>query len=398
MFPVLRNLKSRIVLALATVLVILAACGGGVDSGGTGTGQSSQATYASGPITGFGSIIVNGVHYDESTASILDDGGTPRTRDDLRLGMLAEVIASTLVTTNTGTSATAASVRFGSQIIGPVDSVDVSHSKLVVFGQSVRVTTSTVFDVAAAGGLSALAGGDLVEVYAQFDVSTRTYVARRIERHATVGAYKLRGVVSALSTADRTILVGGQVISYAFVTPNDPATTLAPGTMVRVTLYPTRLGTAWQALSLSKDATPVSDRESAEVDGRISAFTSATQFVLNGLPVDAAAASFPSGRAGVVLGARVEVAGSIRSGVLVATMIKIEDDESEGFELEGTISAPDAVGKTFVVRNVTVVYTATTRFDSSTAADILAGREVSVKGSLSADGSRLEATSIHVER
>jgi len=396
MFPVFRHAPRRNALLLAAALLLLTACGG-VDSGGTGVGQSGQPTYAAGPITGFGSIVVNGVHYDESAAEIVDDEGRLRGSQDLKLGMLTEVFASAVVTNATGSSATAAEVRFGSQIVGPIESVDVPGSRLVVLGQGVRVTGTTVFD-AAAGGLAALAAGDTIEVYAQLDVSAQTYVATRIERSGAVSLYKLRGVVGALSEADRTITVGGQLISYAEVAPADPATALAPGTAVRVTLQTTRVGNAWLATTLKTGIGRVADRDTAEIDGRIGAFTSATQFVVNGIAVDASAASFPNGSAGVVLGARVEVEGRILNGVLLATKVKLEgDEEAEGFELHGSISAPDAGNKTFVVRGVTVDYSNTTRFEGGTAADLVAGRYVEVKGALSSTGTRLAAISIEIE-
>lgn len=397
MRPDMRQTTRRSALLLAAAFVLLAGCGG-VDSGGTGVGQSGQPTYAAGPITGFGSIVVNGVRYDESTAEVFDDEGLLRSRDDLKLGMLTEVFASAVVSSAAGSSATASAVRFGSQIIGRIDSVDVPGSRFVVLGQTVRVTTSTVFD-AAAGGLAALAAGDQAEVFAQLDVSTQTYVATRIERRSNLMLYKLRGLVSAVSVADKTITVGGQLISYAGLAVIDPATTLTIGTTVRVTLQTARVGNAWVATSLMTGIGRVADRETAEVDGRIGAFTSTTQFVVNGITVDASAATFPNGSAGIVLGARVEVEGSIRNGVLVAQRVKLErDEDAAGFELQGTISAPDPGNMTFVVRGVTVVYSSTTRFDSSTAADIVAGRKVEVRGVLSVNGTRLAAATIHVER
>ena len=396
---VLNQLDRRVATLLAAAFLLLLAACGGVDSGGTGNGYSTQATYSSGPITGFGSIVINGVHYDESTAAIMDDEGFTHSRDDLRLGMLAEVVASTVVTTGTVPTATADTVRYGSQIIGLVDSTDTPNSKLVVLGQSVRVTATTVFDLGWAGGLATLPPGALVEVYAQFDANAQAYVATRIERKAVASAYKLRGVVAALSTTAHTITIGGATISYAAVAPTDPATVLAPGATVRVTLSPTRIANVWQAVSLTTGVTRPADRDVAKVDGRITAFTSTSDFALNGIPVDASSASFPTGTTGIVLGARVEAEGSIRNGVLIATKVKLEtDDESGGFELEGLIGAPNATSMTFLVRGVTVVYSATTRFDSSTAADIVAGRRVSVKGTISTDGTRLAAASVHVER
>ena len=398
MLPALRQPMRRCASLLAALAVVLLAGCGGVDSGGTGIGQSGQPTYAAGPITGFGSIIVNGVHYDESTAKVYDDEGLLRSRDDLKLGMLTEVFASALVSDAAGSRATASVVLYGSQLIGRIESVDLNGSRFVMLGQNVRVTTSTVFDVAA-GGLLALAAGDQVEVFAQFDVSAQTYVATRVERRSNLALYKLRGVVGALSVVDKTVTVGGQLISYAGLGLNDPTATLAVGSTVRVMLRTSRVGNAWVATSLVSGIGRVADRETAEIDGRIGAFTSIAAFEVNGIAVDASAATFPNGTAGIMLGARVEVEGSIRNGVLLAQKVKLEgDDEAGGFELNGTISAPDAGNRTFVVRDVTVTYSGATRFESSTAADILAGREVEVKGVLSSTGTRLAATSIHVER
>ncbi|HET9821328.1 MAG TPA: hypothetical protein VFQ16_05830, partial [Burkholderiaceae bacterium] len=56
-------------LAVALALgVTLSGCGGGVETGGTGASN----TYAEGPITGFGSVIVNGVRFDDRSADVED--------------------------------------------------------------------------------------------------------------------------------------------------------------------------------------------------------------------------------------------------------------------------------------------------------------------------------------
>jgi hypothetical protein len=385
------ELRRRDVLLAA--LALLGGCGG-VDSGGTGTGASS--TYASGPITGFGSIIVNGVRYDDSAASIEDDDGRLRSRDELGLGMRTEVIASAITTAAGVARATASSIRVQSAIVGPLEAIDTAQAMLTVLGQTVAVVATTWFDNSITGGIASLKPGDILEVHAALDVAAGRYVASRIERRDSVGAYKLRGAVGSLSLDARTITLGGLTIDWSAAAPADPRTTLAPGRLVRVTLAMTPVAGVWRATALAGAQPIQEDREFAEVEGRITAFTSSTTFALDGLPVDASGTSVP---AGLALGVQVEVKGSLRGGVLVASRVELEAEggDAEGFELHGGVESVDPIKMRCVVRGVTVMWDANTEFEGGGAADIKVGREVEVKGRLSTDGSLIEATSIHLE-
>jgi Domain of unknown function (DUF5666) len=379
-------------------LALLGGCGG-VDSGGTGTG-SAPPTLAFGPITGFGSIIIGGVRYDESSAGIEADDGTMLARSGLRLGMQAEVMASQITSSATAApSAIASSVRLRSEIVGPIEALDTARSELTVLGQRVAVVASTAFDDTPASGLAALSVGDVVEVYAGLDRAAGRYVASRIERRMAGLGYKLRGVVGSLSLTGRTLTIGGAVIDWSAVAPADPARELAPGSALRITLSNAPSANVWRATALTRHVAMLADRERVEIEGRISALTSTARFEVDGLAVDAGSAVFPNGTAALALGARVEVEGSARGGVLVAQRIEIKSDGEAGeVELHGSIESVDTAARQFVVRGVRVVWSAATRFDSSTAADIVVGRKVEVKGRLSADGTRVEASEIHVER
>jgi Domain of unknown function (DUF5666) len=237
----------------------------------------------------------------------------------------------------------------------------------------------------------------VIEVHGAFDAAAAQIVASRIDRRGAVAAYKLRGTIGSLALGSRTFTIGAAVVDWSGVPPADPATALAPGSAVRVTLATTPSSGTWRATSLSTARPQLADRDRVEIEGRISAFTSLARFEVNGFVVDASAAMFPDGTTGIVLGAKVEVEGSARGGVLVAQTVKREDDAG-GFELNGTIESADPVAQRFVVRGVTVSWNASTRFDSSTPADLQNGRRVEVRGVLSADGTRLEAALIHIER
>jgi hypothetical protein len=379
---------------LLAALGLLAGCGG-VDSGGTGTG--SESTLAVGPITGFGSIIVNGVRYDDALAAISDDDGVVRTTAELKLGMSAEVIASAVSVVDGVATASASSIRVRSMIEGPVESIDLAAGHLVAIGQKVLIVAGTVFDL---GGSVPLAVGDLIEVHATLDVARSSYVATRIERRAALARYKLRGVVTEFDSVGRTLRMGALRIDWSVVAPDDPASTLAPGRLLQITLAPMPATGTRTALSIQADTLPLADRERVELEGRVTAFTSITDFQVDGVPVDARGARFDGGAAGLVQGARVEVKGSLRSGVLLAIEVEVEDDAGgdQSFELHGSIESVDAAAMRFVVRGVTVGWNADTRFDSSSPADLVVGRRVEVRGRLSSDGQAVDATLIHVER
>ena len=384
--------RSLLLASLAT----LTGCGG-VDSGGTGTGAA--ASYSLGPITGFGSVIVNGVRYDELGATIDDDEGRPLTRTDLKLGMRTEVLASEVMTAAGLSTATAVSIRVRSEIVGPLEAFDGSNT-LTVLGQRVAVVATTVIDLGAGNTLAALALGEVLEIHASFDVAGGRYVASRIERRTGAAAYKLRGVVGSLALAAKTLTVGAATIDWSGTAPADPANALAPGRSLRLTLAAVPLAGVWRATALAGGQAMLEDRAFAQIEGRVTSLMSITQFQLDGVAVDASAASLPNGGAGIVLGAKLEVRGSLRNGVLVASRIELEDDDggAEAFELEGRIDAVDLMAMRFTVRGVNIMWSTETRFDSSSAADIAVGRKAEVKGRLSADRSLIEASLIHIER
>lgn len=378
---------------------LAAGCGGGVDSGGTG---SPQVAFASGPITGFGSVIVNGVHFDDRSAAVSDADGNARTRDDLRLGMTTEVRGSAIGTDSDGHPASAAtSIVFGSELRGPVAASDLAARTLTVLGQTVDIATTTVFDTSLAGGQAALAVGDVVEVYAQLDAANGHYDATRIERKTGVTAFVVRGIVAGIDMTARTFSIGATRIAYAGVAASGVPASLANGRFVRALVAVAPVGGVWTAVRLSDGTPAIDDRHEANVKGLVSAFTSNASFSVNGTAVDARGATFPAGTAGLGLGTRVEVEGAVVAGVLVASKVTlVSDDEESGrdFDVRGAIASIDTVAKLFVVRDVTVSYAGTVDFRDGTAADLAVGKQVETRGRLTADGTKLMATRIDFRR
>ena len=388
--------RLRATLASLATIGLLAACGGGGGVGIGGTG-SVPDTFSSGPISGFGSVVVHGVHFDDSTARVEDADGSLRAAGDLRLGMVVDVDSSAIVAGATLNTATASLIRFGSLLVGPLSAIDSANGRLTVLGQTIDIGGDTVFDDRIAAGLAGLRLGQVLEIHGLNDTQRLSIHATRIEPAGTVGEYRLRGVVHLFDGAAKTFSIGSTPVSYALAA-NAPAG-LANGAVVRLRLLTNVDGAGrWQTSSFGAQAAVPTDRNRAEVEGLIDSFTAAASFSVNGIAVNAAAAVFTNGSAGLTRGVRVELKGALRAGVLVASEVKIksEDDVRDtAFELQGSITSVNAAQKTFVLRGNRVDYSdPAIRFDNGTAADLAPNRRVEVRGVLSSDRTKLMAQRI----
>ena len=130
------NRVQRCVAMLLLIAFASTGCGGGGETvariGGGGTGAPIEVGI--GDVGGFGSIIVNGQHYEETGAQFAvderPDQPTPASVDAVRVGMQMQFEHLS----NRMTKATVAS-----EVIGPVTSI--GASSLVVLGQAVQVNS-----------------------------------------------------------------------------------------------------------------------------------------------------------------------------------------------------------------------------------------------------------------
>lgn len=385
----------------ASAALVLFGCGGGSGDSLAGVGSGGTGSFTSGPIHGFGSIIVGGVRYDDSGARIATDSGAAAGNSDLRLGMVVEVNGSD-ITTNAATGqrrASASTISVRSEIEGPVTAINAAAGTLTVLGQQVGVTAATVFDDDLRGGLASLRVGQVVEIYGLMNAAGQ-YTATRIDDEDDARRYKLRGPISGLNTTARTFHIGGAILSFAGLSA--PPAGLANGQYARVELgtTPDAAG-VWTVTRLQTTPTgtanlPATGRVHVELEGFVTAYTSSTRFAVNGVAVDASGvARLP---AGLQLGMRVEVEGMLDNGTLIAREVELEDaDGDDGLEVEGSISSVSPATQSFVVRGVTIRHDAATRFIDGTPARIAVGVKVEVKGWLSADGTALSASEVEFD-
>jgi hypothetical protein len=191
-----RTPLTKAVVAAAAV-VGLAACGGGGSSNSAPRAAAQTVpVVSSGAITGFGSVFINGVRFETSSAAFTING-KPGTQADLRVGHVVTIHGHR---DDQGNS-TADRIDFDDLVKGPVDSVDVAAGTLVVMAQTVLTDADTSFDDDIAGAsLAGLNAGDIVEVSgmrrADGDIQ-----ATRIEGKPAGTVFEVTGFASSVDTA-----------------------------------------------------------------------------------------------------------------------------------------------------------------------------------------------------
>ncbi|MBY0467516.1 MAG: hypothetical protein K2Q07_00910 [Burkholderiaceae bacterium] len=399
-------------LLAAGLVTALVACGGGGGGSSAGVGTGGTGAFAVGTISGFGSIIVNGVRYDDSSATVVDDDDSSSS-SALAIGQVVEIRGSV---NSDGLTGTASSIAYYSALKGPVTAVNAGAGTLTVFGQVVNVTATTLFkDVA---DLSAITVGNVVEVYGLPDASG-AITATRIELEAaSVGAFsgdfRIRGVVSGLvaTSPGQQFLVGTVTVQTDNSTQIEG--TIADGVFVKVRLDKTAISSNTYLATRVKVKNRVyeSGVSKAEVQGLISEFTSSSDpFKVNGYPAQLGTTVTYEHGAVVNLAndVRIEAKGVVTNGVLVISKIEFDDESNDGgadgsdapYEFHGvaTCTACGSTTGSFEVRGVTVQYDATTRFENSLTPGTLNGARVEVKAiaQSGSGGTTLLATRIELD-
>jgi hypothetical protein len=372
----------RLWITLSACIGVLAACGGGVGTGGTGA-------FASGPVSGFGSIIVSDVVYDETLARIEDDTGAGRARGELGLGTVVEVESDAV----RNDAATASLVRIASERIGRVDAV--IAGTITVNGLPVRYDAGTVFDDAFVGGPAGVVVGSVVEVHGFATGTPGEVLATRVEPRTGAAAFKFRAAITALDTQARTFRIGSQTFAYALgVSGRD---LLAEGAFLRVWVDPARdLQGRWVVTSIARGAPTPPDNMPVKTVGLISLYGSNASFRVGPWLVDASGASITNGP--LALGLRVKVEGRVQGGVLVASSVRVIGQGGDELQMTGIIAAVDLGAQVFEFsgRRDRVSFAGAV-FENGSVASLTVGRRVRAFGRPSADGTLLEATRIRIE-
>lgn len=394
----LRKILYRCLLVCS--MLLLDSCGGG--SGTLAEGGIGGTGISNGPITGFGSIFVNGIEYDTQNAEIIVEGVSAGTGDAAALNNLAVGHVVTVEgSIPEGTQATATRVYFGDNVEGPIQSVtvvDASTRELTVLGQTVIVTADTEIENATLG---TLAVNNLVEVsgLVRSDGAIQaTFIEKKSDSFNDGDSVEVKGVIANLDTVARTFAIAAVTVSYAGADLSELDAPLADGGTVEVKgIYSGGVLLASRVES-EDDLNITSTTAWLEIEGYISSVVTSAEFIINSQRVlTTPATRFDGGTAAdLIAGARVEVEGSYSGGILTATEVRFLDDVS----LQAKVDSVAADSLTLTgISGLTVSANALTDVDGAvnSFAAITSGRFVKVIGSWSSGTNSVIATKIEVE-
>lgn len=374
----------------------VAACGGGNQVAGIdGRGANpppppvAVSVVSVGTITGFGSVIVNGIRYETSGAQVNIDGNAG-TESDLAVGQVV-VVRGTL--NDDGTTGVAERIDYDDIVEGPVTDIDAVAGTITILEQLIRIDDGTSFGITIApASVEGLQVDDRLEV-SGFILADGSISATRIERSDD---NDLEIVGRVANVAADTFTINGLVIDFSAATLEDfPNGTPEDGQLVEA--EGNMLGAAGELIAtrveFEDDLFGDDSPDQVEIEGFITRFNSAADFDVEGVPVTTnAQTEFEGGSAADLdINRKVEVEGQFdANGVLVASEVEIK---SAGFiRIEALVDAVQ--GDVLTVLGLDVRVDSTTRAEDKSSAelepfglaDINVGDYVEIRAFENADG------------
>lgn len=358
-------LATAIRFALGGALVgALVACGGGGSGSSDGSdGVSSSSGSSVGPVSGFGSVYVNGTRFRTDGAVTSDDGIERETQ--LEKGMILKVRGSW----DGRGEGEAQRIDYDDTLRGPLtaatwDEVE-NVGELTVAGQTVRLDGQTVFKGLSPVELNGVAPDTYRVRVSGWPLADGSFRASFVGVR-TIGVdfdddneVEIAGVVENLDAEAQTFTLNGFPVSYTSAVFDDDlsASDLQNGLAVEAEGSLNAEGTLLIAREIDDEDDLFDDDDDVEIAGSVYDINATSRtFFINGIQVQVdGGTEFDDGlrESDLADGLLVKVEGEYRNGVLMAEEIEPRDGDAE---LEGVIeSRPDS--ETLVVSGVRVVLT-----------------------------------------
>lgn len=375
----------------------LAACGGATGGGDVASGGTGGTGISYGSVSGFGSVIVNGVRFNTSNATVTVNGqpGPDETTDPYRglaVGMVVKVDGSF---DPTGTTGTATQVTYSHNVKGPIDQlvpIDASTRQATVLGQTVIMDGQTRFEGTT---LADLAVGNVVEVSGFVDDQGRiraTYVETKADAFAS---FEVKGTITGLNAGAKSFQIGSLTVDYASAAIDVPGGVLANGLFVEVNGSSFGPGGELIATEVELEVEGIGDHnaDEAEIEGFVTAVNGPSSFVIGNQPfVTTATTVFKGGLVtDVAVGVKLEVEGRFVNGVLTAEEVEFRDS----IKLESAVATVPGDGSLTLkgLPGITVRWNELTRVEGFASASAIAANDL-VKIRARVSGEELIATEI----
>ena len=349
---------------MAGLLATLVACGAATDSSTAALpGTGGTGIYATGQITGFGSIILSQLKFDEQYATVRIDG-VNADPTDLRLGMVANVQGDLVSGQAKGT---ARHIEVWSVAQGAASQV--SATQMVVGNLQFSIDNATVLD-----GFNAVM---------EIGPATRVRVWG-IPTDSAKGLWTATRIAQAdnndwVTTGQVHITSAGATVN-GFNIPAALTQGLNQGRLVRVAVL-VSASTGLPSIAVT-DLSPSTQLHNlrAQIEGHVREVMPGLVFQLDQVEVDASQATFNPGPFYLAPGIHVVVDGVWESGQLKASNVTYQDANNLALvEISGRVQKFESLSK-FYVRNTECDASVISNLDDATLALLKEGASVKILG------------------
>jgi len=356
----MNNRFQKSVMAVS-LLTVLGLSGCGSDNGSSMETQSSVINKSiSGVITGFGSVVINGVEYETDGARFIIDG-VEGDESLLKLGMVVSLNGSV---NSDGTTGTALEIKFDDEVEGVVLANNFTKDKtLNIMGLTVHVDDDTVFESNAAEiiDMASIVEGNVIEV-SGYSTGDGNILATRLEvkkaSYEVGDVIEVKGNISDLTAT--TFMIGALTINYESASlDNNLSNGLTEGLLVEVKSRDA-LNEAQQLVAYEIEAKGIKHstqeqnnnerNDHVEIQGIVTSTVDLPEFTVNGMPVILNDQTrFEQGNISLLVnGVKLKVEGyRDENGKLVAKKIKLE--RPANIKLEGKVMSTSLLDNTVMV-------------------------------------------------
>lgn len=394
---------------LLSVLLLLSACNGGTSSpdsdlalqdppgstgqgtggSGGGIGGSGVTTVAAsgitqGPISSFGSVIVNGQRFDTDNTTITTNGETASI-DDLRVGMhiWADVDFD---------SSVAVSIDYQSTLIGPIESVSTATGEITVLKQTVNYGLGgALLDMRPID----LTAGKVVEISGLINAD-KVIIATMIRQVSDDTPYMILGHIDRIDEQQHLVVNGLQIdtdsadlTSFGNQQPSVDQQIVAVGSelsvdhsiLVAQRVYP-------REIRIAASGVPIEIEGFVDMSFLDSLLVSGLSFVID----EDTEFKYPDGSvvsaALLKLNLRVEISG-ITGADGIITVQEIIIVPAEDSIVRGPVETLDSETRTLTIGGIDVRLTQDTQFNSRSSRKIRSFGDLHVGDFLSIEGAWL---------